>query len=354
MTEPANEPRPKGRVLLGLSTLFALLAGATYIMDADVVSFFLPVRWVVPQLFGLSALLAVFAMIRRRGSRFGLVLLWVSLGAAAAVYVVEFRAYQEVEVAFENQGVSLSGTLYLPKSGGPFTTVVVAPGSIKAPRRLYHFWADALVREGIAVLNVDKRGTGKSGGTYQSDNNASETNLRLLASDVATAAEFAAGRSEVDASRVGILGFSMGGWLAALAASESSQVRFIVAVSGPTVSVGEENYFSSLTGDGFGKLGSAELAEANRATMSRTPSGFDPRQALGNFDIPSLWLFGDLDSSIPVEKSIGVLDSLSGASGGLFDYKVFPGAEHLGFVIGYPFDLVPGFMSEIVEWTRAR
>src|SRR4051812_25151081 len=92
-----------------------------------------------------------------------------------------YFSYREEPVTFSSQGVLLSGTLYLPKQGGQFPAIVIVHGSGKMPRSFYHYWADHWVRRGYAVLSYDKRGTGRSGGEYEGNNNTSRKNIDLLA-----------------------------------------------------------------------------------------------------------------------------------------------------------------------------
>jgi hypothetical protein len=50
-------------------------------------------------------------------------------------------------------------------------------------------------------------------------------------------------RRDIEASDIGVWGLSQGGWLGPLAASRSRDVRFVIAVSGPAVSPGEQMVF---------------------------------------------------------------------------------------------------------------
>lgn len=335
-------------LLVGLGVL-------TYVIDADLISFFLPVRWIAltGSLLGAIAIgLTIGATHRRILSRSGLAA-GLLLAFAVFVFVREFTQYREVDLSYQNQETTLAGTLYLPKGEGPFPAVVIAQGSIRAPRTLYHFWADHLVRRGIAVLSFDKRGTGKSGGTYEEDNNASEENLSRLASDIALGVEALQARSEISASRIGIFGLSMGGWLAPIAAERSSSVAFMALNSGPTVSVGEENTYSDLTGDTPRDRTPTEQARIDSSVAHVAPSGYDPRPALRRLDIPAFWQFAGHDSSIPTAKSVVVLDSLI-ASGKPYTYHVYPDADHLGFESRWPADLPEGFIDDLADWILAQ
>jgi alpha-beta hydrolase superfamily lysophospholipase len=351
--------RPSGtirrRALAGGAIFFFVVGAAIYLVDSDLVNFFLPARYVVLTFMSVAAVLAGvhLARVREPGgsrSRYVTGLLIASLALAAFVFVREFNAYREIDLSFENEGVTLAGTLYLPKSTGQYAAVVIAHGSIKAPRRLYHLWADNLVRRGIAVFSFDKRGTGKSGGVHEDDNNASVENLTLLASDVAKAIEAVRQHSEISDWNVGILGLSMGGWLAPIATQMVDSVAFMALVSGPSVSVGEENYFSDLTGEIHDEGSGLSVATIDSLVLARAPSGFDPRDLLRQSSVPGLWLFGAADTSVPTVKSTVVLDRLAREYDRRFEYIVYPDAEHLGFVMRWPFDLAPGLIEDLTRW----
>ena len=303
----------RGCLLVIGATLLTALGLAIYGVDSDLINFFLPTRTVVLTCLLVSVgMLVLHLALRGRFARsvFVYALGVTALVLAAMIYVREFTAYREVELSFENEGASLVGTLYLPQPIGRYPTAVIAHGSIRAPRRLYHLFADRLVRRGIAVYSFDKRGTGESGGVYEAENNGRLENLTLLASDVAAAVEKVRHHPEIEESHVGILGISMGGWLAPLAADQTDSVGFMVLVSGPTVSVGEEGYFSDLTGEIHGEGSGLSDIAIDSLVMARSPSGFDPRLLLQELSIPGLWLFGSEDSSVPVAKSKVVLVSL--------------------------------------------
>jgi dienelactone hydrolase len=118
-------------------------------------------------------------------------------------------------------------------------------------------------------------------------------------------------------------GFSQGGWIAPLAASKSSEVAFAISVSGPTASVGQEIYYSELT------EGGTLLGEASDMARDYTgPHGYVPETALQNLDVPSLWLFGAQDDSIPVPLSIEILDSFISKQDKDFTYIVYPTGTH--------------------------
>jgi hypothetical protein len=89
-------------------------------------------------------------------------------------------------------------------------------------RRLYVLTAREMARHGIASLRIDFRGSGDSAGDF------SEMTITRELEDARAAVAFMRGRSEVDASRIGALGMSMGGMVAALLLGEDPGITAAV------------------------------------------------------------------------------------------------------------------------------
>jgi fermentation-respiration switch protein FrsA (DUF1100 family) len=168
--------------------------------------------------------------------------------------------YDEQEVTFSGgaDGVTLAGTLTLPKSGGPFPAVLLIAGSGPNKRDeevfnhpVFLVLADYLTRHGIAVLRYDKRGVGHSTGDY-----AKATSEDFTADALAGVA-YLKGRKEVRPDRLGLIGHSEGGLIAPLVATRSKDVKFIVMMAGP-----------GLTGERIITLQAALIMKANGAPAS--------------------------------------------------------------------------------------
>jgi dienelactone hydrolase len=135
-------------------------------------------------------------------------------------------------VTFRNGDVSLAGTLYLPPGPGPFPAIV-AFHAANGGNRDYHAYrhlATALPKAGFAVLLFDRRGSGGSGGDFNT------ATFDDLAADGIAGVSYLKSRPEIDTARIGVWGISQGGWLAPLAATMSRDIAFVVAVSVPGVS----------------------------------------------------------------------------------------------------------------------
>lgn len=144
--------------------------------------------------------------------------------------------YREVEVTFTGagEGVTLAGTLTVPKGAGPFPAALLIAGSgpqdrdeAIAKHLPFSVIADALTRKGIVVLRYDKRGIGKSTG------NADAATTMDLAADARAALDFLKSRKEVDGSRIGLLGHSEGAIIAPYLAAHSQDVAWLVLLAGP-------------------------------------------------------------------------------------------------------------------------
>ncbi|MGB6624115.1 MAG: alpha/beta fold hydrolase, partial [Candidatus Acidiferrales bacterium] len=139
---------------------------------------------------------------------------------------------REEAVRFTSGEITLAGTLVLPVGSQRHPAVVLFHGSGPQERDL--FMARWFANQGIAALAYDKRGVGESTGDFRA------VPFMELCNDGLAAIGYLKTRKEIDAKRIGIWGLSQGGWLGPLAASRSADVAFVIAVSGPGVSPGEQ------------------------------------------------------------------------------------------------------------------
>lgn len=57
-------------------------------------------------------------------------------------------------------------------------------------------------------------------------------------------------------------------------------------------------------------------------------SDWDPRAVLSRVSLPTLWIFGGRDSSIPVELSVARLEEMIRDGHPNFEYRIFPEQGH--------------------------
>jgi dienelactone hydrolase len=277
----------------------------------------------------------------------------------------------QLEVAFRNGDVVLSGTLVKPASGGPFPAVVIVHGSdpdVRGP--LLGYAAEVFAQHGIAALAYDKRGKGKSNGYL---NNAT---LEDLAADALAGLEYLKTRPDIDATHLGMVGDSQAGWIIPIAASRSKDVAFMVLVSASAVSPGQQEIFhieSELRASGVSErvvnsgrkarqlLGDYVVA-VNRGQLPATADFkqidginlgeyHDPVPVLQQLTRPVLIILGGRDPNVPTYHSAAVFDRVLKSAGNT-DYTIilYPDADHsIADETGY----VPSYRPNITNWVLA-
>ncbi len=143
-------------------------------------------------------------------------------------------------------GALLAGSLVVPEGKGPFPAALLVTGSGAQDRdetiyghKPFLVIADYLARRGIASVRLDDRGYGKSQGNF-----IAATSLDF-ARDAEAALRFLKDSPEIDSKKVGIIGHSEGGIIAAMVASKDSSLAFAVLLAGPGVSGEELLYLQS-------------------------------------------------------------------------------------------------------------
>ncbi len=132
----------------------------------------------------------------------------------------------EQPVAFQSAGVQLRGTLSVPEGEQPIPAVVTVHGATGWSRDFGLFThLQSLVEPlPMATLRYDRRGSGESGGDFGT------ADFRLLADDALAAVDLLRRDSRIDPDRIGLFGFSQGGWIVPEAASRSAGVAFLMLV----------------------------------------------------------------------------------------------------------------------------
>lgn len=147
-------------------------------------------------------------------------------------------AYKSEDVEYFNadRSVHFGGTFTYPDSAGTFPTAILITGSGQQDRdetifehKPFAVIADYLTKRGFAILRVDDRGIGKTTGEAMTATSAD------FAKDVEAGISFLKSRPQTDTSRLGLIGHSEGGLIAALIAARRKDINFMILLAGPGI-----------------------------------------------------------------------------------------------------------------------
>lgn len=301
-------------------------------------------------------------------------------GVCSNTSLAQKQPLRSEPVAFSNGSLTLKGTLHLPPSS-PFKipAVLLAHGSEAFDQHGFGDLPLALASHGLAALAYDKRGTGASGGDWES------AGLEDLAEDLLAGLARLQFHSEIDPGRIGIMGFSEGGWIAPLAAARApDDIRFIISISGGAFTKGASfihKYRCQFIEEGLqGEALEKALAEKSaivRESIGRVAGGlplsgfdrritYDPAEDWQRFKGSILFLGGEFDVLEDAAASACRLQECLKAAGHPdATIKTFPKAHH-GLLLGenggsrefFRMDkirqYVPGFWQVLWHWLETR
>ncbi len=139
------------------------------------------------------------------------------LSLAGVTFAQDAASMNEAEttVTLDNGVV---GTLSLPQSESAVPAVLMLHGFASSRNEvgdMYMRLAASLAERGIASLRIDFRGWGESAGGMV------DSTVSGMVEDAGLAYEYLSGLESIDSTRIGVLGFSLGGGIAVAAAGEN-------------------------------------------------------------------------------------------------------------------------------------
>ena len=281
--------------------------------------------------------------------------------------------FEEHRIEFHNQAVKLAGSLLLPKSVVPVPAVVFVHGAGPQTRESYREVGEYFARHGIAALIYDKRGTGQSGGIYES-----RSPYENLVNDALSAVAFLKQRHEIAPSQIGIWGLSQGAYISAAAANRTEDIGFII-VAGADVADGMMFYYRDNLFRKYGLSDTlrdvAEKAYLGQQTLPHNLkdgfglSSFAPRSypppnqyvhpEWSRVDQPVLAMWGQLDQNVPVGESVaGLKHSLAQANNRKWTMLILPLANHslgvseTGALQSKWRGYAPGSLKTMTDWVH--
>lgn len=228
-------------------------------------------------------------------------------------------------------GITLNGAVFTPTAEGPpWPGAVIVHDAGPRGWQEYRRIAEDLARAGTATLVYDKRTAGYS---------MLERDFGVLAEDAVAGVSLLRSRPGVDPARVGLVGFSEGGWVAPLAASQSSDVAYLVTVGASGVSPARAQAWSYQRWlDHAGVTGSLCRAVSTIGIRLFVDAGafpeahHDPVPILLDVDQPVLAVWGVLDRQVPPIESAAIFrDALAAGGNNSTTIRLLEGAEHSMF-----------------------
>jgi pimeloyl-ACP methyl ester carboxylesterase len=315
------------------------------------------------------------------------------------------QTFDVTDATFVSHGLKLYGRLVMPRVEGAVPVAVLGHGSESDSAVLFNRLQYLLPANGIGVFVFDKRGTGKSEGSYTQ-------NFHWLADDMAAALNKARELAGELGSEVGYQGGSQAGWILPLAAGKA-KTDFVLVGFGLAEGVlaeDREEAFDDLRAAGYGDDVIAKAREITDATgqvmLSRFKDGYegldavrekygkepwyekvngeytgyllrlpnwviqfvgpwldmgtsweyDPLPALQAYQGPHLWVLAGRDSSAPSATTLKILRDVQATHPNL-DIVMFPNADHgiIEFTEGKDgtrneIGFSPGYFPLMVEW----
>lgn len=214
----------------------------------------------------------------------------------------------------------ISGEVHALRDTAPRTALIIVGGSGMRTRADTAPAIPLFMDETLAVAIYDRRGNGQSTGAFEvPDTENTEWLVPAVARDVTAVAKRL---KQGGFDRVGLAGTSMGGWVNVAAAASSSDIDFIICISGGASTVGVSDAFDHYTNDGM------SIDDAISRTRGYDgPSGYDPAADLAALRQPALWIFGDKDDSNPTVLDAETVRRFQ-AQGKDFELIILPGVNH--------------------------
>jgi hypothetical protein len=243
----------------------------------------------------------------------------------------------------------IDGTLSLPDNAAGAAPVVLMLHGFGSSKDevggMYAREAAALAERGIASLRISFRGFGKS------DGDTGATTIDAQLEDVLAAVEFLRTQEGINSDRLGLLGFSLGGGVAVLAAADRPE-WFDAVATWSSVGDFDTDLKVSLGPDAFDRARAEGIVglDLGWRTIALKAEFFDSLEdhsiadALGAIQAPVFAVAGSEDFSAQYT------DHLAAAGGEGSEAWTIPGADHIFGVLAEDPTTADEVIARTAEW----
>jgi len=235
-------------------------------------------------------------------------------------------------VTFTNNDEQIIGILHLPdtlKKREQAPAIAMFHGFTGHKSEAHRFFihvARALCNAGFVVLRFDFRGSEDSDGEFEDMIVPGEV------SDAARAIDFLSGLDLVSTEKIGVIGLSMGGRVAAILASKDRRVKFVVLYSAALAPL-KEKFLEGLEKESLKKLEKGESVHVGngwylKKTFFETVDSPVPLEVLDKIEVPVLIIHGDSDKVVSLDgaqKGYEILKNLNNKN----ELYIIKGGDHV-------------------------
>lgn len=252
-------------------------------------------------------------------------------------------------ITFESGRFTIHGELLLPQKADsiPMIIFLVGSGENSSHRTIYKDFVEQnlealFIKEGYGILYFDKRGVGDSEGKWH------RSNIYDRADDTKAAIDYLKTINNVDASRIGVIGHSQGGWVAQVVGSlYRDDVKAIASIAGPVFDA--ELHLTNIYNSEFlceGETKEKAFEKASKKAQSdinwvsvfplkkawrqlKEIADFDPSNDLKRITNPALFVFPSNDHMVYPGWALTTLnETFPEGIPDNFSLSVIPGANH--------------------------
>ncbi len=211
-----------------------------------------------------------------------------------------------------HQGQRIAAMAHIPEGEGPHPAVMMLHGFTGDKVESHYLFvktARALAQAGFVALRFDFRGSGESEGRFQ------DVTIPGEIEDALTVLSWLAEQPYVDVDRLGVLGLSMGGCVAAHVAGADPRIKALVLWAAVADPLGLFNELAETTPtapplgwqeDGTFDLGGFLMGQNFIFTLAEAK----PLAALADYSGPALILHGTQDPTVPPKHAQMYADTL--------------------------------------------